>query len=156
MRMIRERSNQPDSDGRQGRVKLRVLLFQFLIIHFSFLLPLAAFAQQCTVKGSAPNFIGKEIRLMVQDDPISGKEVVLAKTKVGADGSFSLSCNVDPVQYGFLQIDRECGDLFLQGGNSIVVRFAPLKRPKAQRHFLIVIFFNLTLLRAMAQSLIVK
>lgn len=146
MRMIRERSNQPDNDRRQGRSKLRVPLFQCLIFNFSFLIPFAGQAQSFTVKGSAPNFIGKEIRLMVQDDPISGKEVLLAKTKVGTDGSFSLSGSVEPVQYGFLQIDRECGDLFLQGGKSVVVRFAPLKRPKGPEAFSDRYFFQLDII----------
>ena len=146
MKTIPVKKNKSDTFIGQGRSRLSALLFQFLIIHFSFLIPLAAFAQQCTIKGSAPNFIGKEIRLVVQEDPISGKEALLAKTKVGADGSFSLSGNVEPVQYGFLQIDRECGDLFLQGGKSVVVRFAPLKRPKGPEAFSDRYFFQLDII----------
>ena len=118
----------------------------FLILHSSFLIPFYGQAQPATVKGSAPNFIGKEIRLMVQDDPISGKEVVLAKAKVAADGSFSLSGNVEPVQYGFLQVGRECGDLFLQRGKTTVVRFAPLKRPKGPEAFSDRYFFQLDII----------
>lgn len=122
-------------------------ILRFPLLHYLcfllLILPFASSSQNATVKGSAPNFIGQEIRLVVQDDPISGEEVVLATTKVNADGGFSLSGNVESAQYGILQIGRECGDLFLERGKTIVVRFAPLKRPKGPEAFSDRYFFKL-------------
>jgi len=123
---------------REGRFCKVCLIWALLV-----LAPLISLGQSATVKGSAPNFIGQELRLVVQDDPISGEEVVLAATKVSEDGSFSLSGNVEAVQYGFLQVGRECGDLFLERGKTVVVRFAPLKRPKGPEAFSDRYFFKL-------------
>jgi len=125
------------------------IFIPFSIFHFPFSLLFLTFsfqtlsAQVATVTGSAPNFIGKEIRLVVHDDPISGVERVLDRTIVNEQGGFKLKGEVETVQYGFLQIGRECGDLFLERGKSVTVRFAPAKRPKGPEGFNDRYFFKL-------------
>jgi peroxiredoxin len=139
-----------DERGGSPSVHLPFTMFTpFSIFHFPFSLlflvlsfqPLLA--QVATVTGSAPNFIGKEIRLVVQDDPISTVERVLDRTTVDERGGFVLKGSVNPVQYGFLQVGRDCGDLFLERGKSVTVRFAPPKRPGAPEGFSDRYFFKL-------------
>lgn len=123
----------------KSQIVNRIFLFLlFFLLSFQHLL-----AQVATITGSAPNFIGKEIRLVVQDDPISGVERVLDRTEVNEWGGFKLSGEVETVQYGFLQVGRECGDLFLERGKSVTVRFAPAKRPKGPEGFNDRFFFRL-------------
>lgn len=117
------------------RFVLSSLIFQFL--------SLTASSQVTTVTGSAPNFIGYEIRLVVHDDPISGVERILDRATVNERGGFTLKGEVEPVQYGFLQVGRECGDLFLEKDRSLTVRFAPPKRPKGPEGFSDRYFFKL-------------
>jgi hypothetical protein len=112
----------------------------FFVFQFLFL---TAKAQVATVTGSAPNFIGKEILLVVYDDPISGTERVLDRTVVDSRGGFTLKGETEPVQYGFVQVGRECGDLFLESGKAVTVRFAPAKRPRGPEGFNDRYFFRL-------------
>jgi len=132
-------------DSLRSTVKLQsaIFNFQFSIFFVLQFLFLSAGAQVATVTGSAPNFIGKEIRLVVHDDPISGVERVLDRTTVNEHGGFTLKGEVEPVQYGFLQVGRECGDLFLERGRSVTVRFAPAKRAKGPEGFNDRYFFRL-------------
>lgn len=114
---------------------MRLLLF-FLIV------PFLASGQQSTIKGVAPLSIGQEIQLRLNDDPISGKERVLAKQLVDVDGSFELK--VVPsgtVQYAMLQVGQNCVDFFIERDKDLELTFVPpkkdQKKPEAfyERHF---------------------
>jgi hypothetical protein len=124
-------------------LQLTIIDFRFSIFFLLQFLFLSASAQVTTVTGSAPNFIGKEIRLVVQDDPISGADRVIDRTTVNERGGFTLKGTVEPVQYGFVQVGRECGDLFLERGKDVTVRFAPPKRPRGPEGFSDRYFFRL-------------
>lgn len=134
-------------------VQPTIFNFQFSVFFVLQFLFRSAGAQVATVTGSAPNFIGQEIRLVVQDDPISGEERTLSSTKVDGKGAFTLTGEVEPAQYGFLQVGRECGDLFLERGKSVTVRFAPPKRAKAPEGFNDRYFFRLDFIDGEAAKL---
>lgn len=128
-------------------------IFHFPFALFLLLVCAPSMAQVSTVSGSAPNFIGQEILLVVQDDPLSGAERVVDRAVVDSRGGFKLSGSVEPVQYGFLQVGRECGDLFLERGKDLTVRFAPVKRPKGPEGFSDRFFFKLDFIEGAGTAL---
>jgi hypothetical protein len=106
-------------------------------------LPFVSNGQFAVIRGVAPLAIGEEIQLRVYDDPISGKERILAKQIIDADGSFELKVVPNEVQYAFLQVGRECADFFIEREKDVELSFVPPKRdgkrPQAfnERHFFI-------------------
>lgn len=115
---------------------------RFLILLFS--LPLVSMAQHAVIKGVAPLAIGKEIQLRVNDDPISGKERVLAKQIIDVDGSFELKVvPTASTQYAFLKVGTDCADFHIERNKDLELSFVPTKedplQPKAfnQRQFFI-------------------
>lgn len=105
------------------------------------IIPLVTSGQHAVIRGVAPLAIGDEIQLRVYDDPISGKERILAKQKVEADGSFELKAIPNGVQYAFLQVGQDCADFFIEREKDLELTFVPPakdpKRPEAfyERHF---------------------
>jgi len=103
--------------------------------------PLVTNGQHATIRGVAPLAIGKEIQLRVYDDPISGKERVLAKQIVDVDGSFELKVLPNETQYAFLQVGQNCADFFIEREKTLELTFVPPakdpKKPEAfyERHF---------------------
>ena len=65
-----------------------------------FLIPFVSNGQHAVIRGVAPLAIGEEIQLRVYDDPISGKERILAKQIIDVDGSFELK--VGPMRSNML------------------------------------------------------
>ena len=114
---------------------MRLLLILLIV-------PLLANGQHAIIKGVAPLAIGKEIQLRVNDDPISGKERVLAKQIVDVDGSFELKVIPNETQYAFLQVGQNCSDFFIQRDKDLELTFVPPvkdpNKPQAfyERHFL--------------------
>ncbi|MBI1288994.1 MAG: redoxin domain-containing protein [Flavobacteriales bacterium] len=116
---------------------MRFLLFLFVV-------PFLASGQYATIRGVAPLAIGQEIQLRVNDDPVSGKERVLAKQTVDVDGSFELKPIVsDKVQYAILQVGQNCADFFMERDKDLELSFVPPakdpNKPEAfyQRHFFV-------------------
>ena len=113
---------------------MRFLLL-FLVI------PLITNGQFAVIRGVAPLSIGQEIQLRVNDDPISGKERVLAKQIVDVDGSFELKGMSNQTQYAFLQVGQNCADFFIERDKDLDLTFVPPARdqnkPEAfyERHF---------------------
>lgn len=113
------------------------------ILFLLFLLPLFSMAQHAIVKGVAPLSIGEEIQIRVLDDPITGKERILASQKVDVDGSFELKIIPNQVQYAILQVGRNCADFYIERDKEIEISFVPPKddplQPKAfnERQFFI-------------------
>jgi hypothetical protein len=98
------------------------------IILVVFLLPLVSMAQHAVIRGVAPLAIGEEIQLRVYDDPISGKERVLASQKIDVDGSFELKVVPNgSAQYAFLQVGTDCADFFIQRDKDVELSFVPPK-----------------------------
>ncbi len=103
--------------------------------------PLLAEGQHAIIRGVAPLAIGKEIQLRVYDDPVSGKERVLAKQVVDVDGSFELKVVPNETQYAFLQVGQNCADFFIERDKTLELTFVPPakdpKKPQAfyERHF---------------------
>lgn len=110
---------------------------------FIFLMPILSSAQFATIKGVAPLSTGEKIQLRVYDDPISGKERIVAEYIIEADGIFEFKAHINRVQYAFLQVGRNCADLFLQRDKGLELSFIPPKRKKDkaeafyERHFFI-------------------
>lgn len=100
------------------------------------ILPLITNGQHAIIRGVAPLAIGEEIQLRVNDDPISGKERILATQKIDVDGSFELKVipNGDP-QYAILQVGQNCADFFIERDANLELSFVPPKpdpnKPKA-------------------------
>ncbi len=105
--------------------------------------PLLAIGQHAVIRGVAPLAIGDEIQVRVYDDPISGKERVLATQKVDVDGSFELKFIPNGAQYAFLQIGQNCADFYIERDTDLELSFVPPKedplKPKAfnERQFFI-------------------
>ncbi|MCB9192773.1 MAG: hypothetical protein H6602_14020 [Flavobacteriales bacterium] len=114
---------------------MRFLLFLLMV-------PFLASGQYATIRGVAPLAIGQEIQLRVYDDPVSGKERVLAKQIVDVDGSFELKPIVnDKVQYAILQVGQNCADFYMEREKDLELSFVPPAKdptkPEAfyERHF---------------------
>jgi len=114
------------------------ILWVFLVV------PFLVNAQRATIKGVAPLAIGEEIQLRVYDDPISGKQRVLASQKIDVDGSFELKAIPNgSAQYAFLQVGTDCADFFIERDKNLELSFVPPKedptKPKAfnERQFFI-------------------
>lgn len=112
-------------------------LFLLLLI-----VPFLASGQHAIIKGVAPLSIGKEIQLRVNDDPISGKERIVASQIVDVDGSFELKVTPnDAVQYAILQVGQKGADFFMERGKTLELSYVPPakdpRRPEAfyERHF---------------------
>ena len=105
------------------------------------IIPFVSSGQHAIIRGVAPLAIGEEIQLRVFDDPISGKERILAKQKVEADGSFELKGLANGVQYAFLQVGQHCADFYIERDKDLELTFVPPakdpKKPEAfyERHF---------------------
>ncbi|MCB9192797.1 MAG: hypothetical protein H6602_14140 [Flavobacteriales bacterium] len=111
---------------------------------FLLVVPFLASGQYATIRGVAPLAIGQEIQLRVNDDPVSGKERVLAKQTVDVDGSFELKPIVnDKVQYAILQVGQNCADFFMERDKDLELSFVPPAKdptkPEAfyERHFFV-------------------
>jgi hypothetical protein len=106
-------------------------------------LPLFSVAQHAIIKGVAPLSQGQEIQLRVLDDPITGKERILASQKIDVDGSFELKVVPNGVQYAILQIGRNCADFYIEREKDLELSFVPPAddqlKPKAfnERQFFI-------------------
>lgn len=112
-------------------------IWLFLVI------PFLANGQHAVIRGVAPLSIGQEIQLRVHDDPISGKERVLARQIIDVDGSFELKAVPNGTQYAILQVGQNCADFFIERDKDIELSFVPPKldprKPQAfyERHFFI-------------------
>ena len=95
------------------------------ILILFFLLPLVSMAQHAVIKGVAPLSIGQEIQLRVNDDPITGKERVLASQQVDVDGSFELKVVPNGAQYAILQVGRNCADFYMERDKDLELSFVP-------------------------------
>lgn len=111
---------------------------------FLLVVPFFVHAQQAVIKGVAPLAIGQEIQLRVNQDPISGKERILAKQIVDVDGSFELTIKPSSsVQYAMLQVGQNCADFFIEPNKDLELSFVPPpKDPKLPRAFYQRFFFT--------------
>jgi len=111
---------------------------------FLLVVPFLASGQYATIRGVAPLAIGQEIQLRVNEDPVSGKERILAKQTVAADGSFELKAIPDDqVQYAILQVGQHCADFYMERDKELELSFVPPPKdptkPEAfyERHFFV-------------------
>jgi len=81
----------------------------------------ALHAEITVVSGRVVNGNGMTIRLMTYADQITYQRVSLAGTTIGEDGRFSLSADLTSVLYGWLDLEFQNADIFLQPGRSYEV-----------------------------------
>lgn len=83
---------------------------------------------QVSIKGTAPDYLGKSVSLFIYDDYITYNEKEIAQAKIDAKGNFSLKADVPETQYAFLRIENEIADFFIEKNGSYEVKFpAPTK-----------------------------
>lgn len=109
---------------------MRLLLILLVI-------PFLANGQYAVIKGVAPLGIGQQIQLRINDDPISGKERVIASQEVDVDGSFDFKVIPNgAVQYVFLQLGQNCSDFFIERDKDLELTFvAPREDPLKPKAF---------------------
>lgn len=71
---------------------------------------------QTGIKGTAPSFAGKEIRLYTYRDYITRSKVMLESTLISGDGSFAINLpeNVNPTFYGIFKIENFAAVMFIE------------------------------------------
>jgi len=91
------------------------ILFSGIIFLFS--LPL--FSQKITtIKGIAPDYVGKTIQVMAIEDYISLKEQQLAITTVKADSTFSMSFMNDTIQKVVIRSNNNFSYIYIEPGKT--------------------------------------
>lgn len=93
-----------------------------LILFLSFF----GFGQLTKVKGLAPSYVGKTIELYGIEDYFSMKQILLAKTTVQQDSSFSIIVDLKNTQKVILQSGNNKGYMYVEPGSSYDV-FMPDK-----------------------------
>jgi len=89
------------------------LLFFILII-----IPTIVFNQSTSISGAVIGAEGQSIRLLAYDDFISKKLITLDKEKIGADGKFDLSFDIEETRMAFLDVNYQRTEIFVEAGKS--------------------------------------
>lgn len=91
----------------------------------AFLIPFVSGAQNTFVKGKAADYAGKVISFYLYTEPVVHQKQELAATKVGADGSFSLSFNLNHTTELYTDLEKYTGTLTAEPGGNYVVSLPP-------------------------------
>ncbi len=100
------------ADANPMNLKLVFLLFFFLTTNLVF----GQKEKAVTIKGFAPSYLGKTIRIGEIEDYLSKKESPLGSTTVGTDSTFQLSFFVKETQKIVLHADRNLTFFYVQPG----------------------------------------
>jgi|GEM_PF-432041 len=96
-------------------MKLKHILFLF--IAFSNGISFGQKEKAVTIKGFAPSYVGKTIRIAEIEDYLSKKELQLGSTTVGNDSTFQLSFFVKETQKIVVHADRNLTFFYIQPGS---------------------------------------
>lgn len=103
---------------------------KFLLFFIYLLIPCIAGAQNTIIKGKAPDYAGKIISFYTYTEPVVHQKQELTSTKIGADGSFSLSFNLKQVSEIYTDLEKFTGMLIAEPGKNYVVTLPPFS-PKS-------------------------
>jgi hypothetical protein len=85
-----------------------------------------------TIKGYAPNYIGKEIVFSGISDYLTYSEVPLARSLVGADSSFTINVDIGYTQRLNLRIDKYSSFIYVDSAKSYTLYVPPPREDEAQ------------------------
>ncbi len=94
------------------------------------MIPLIAGAQNISIKGKAPDYAGKLISFYTYTEPVVHQKDELASTKVGADGSFSLSFYLKQTNEIYTDLEKYTGTIVAEPGKEYLVTLPPFS-PKS-------------------------
>ncbi len=87
---------------------------------------LPSHAEKASIIGEAPEYKGKEARLIIFEDYLTRQEVILDSAKVSIDGSFELETDLRKTREALIRIDDINGKIFLRPGREYSIEFPPL------------------------------
>lgn len=105
----------------------QVLLLLFVFIHF------CHFGQEVIVRGEAKGFEGKKIAVVVVEDELSGKRILLAQADVNDSGLFVVRFETKITRRIYLHLQRVEAPLYVQPGRSYTVVFPPVSSADYKR-----------------------
>lgn len=95
-----------------------------------FLFPVVVGAQNTFIKGRAADYSGKIISCYTYTEPVVHQKQELAATKVGPDGSFSLSFYLNKTSEIYTDLEKFTGTLIAEPGKNYVISLPPFS-PKS-------------------------
>jgi hypothetical protein len=85
----------------------------------------AAQPKEATISGSAPEWAGREIRLLRITDPISRTEEQLSSIVIAADGSFNLAVKIENTECFHLSVNRYSAPVCIDPGQKLRIELLP-------------------------------
>jgi len=100
-------------------------MYRILIIIFFTLVTLQLKAQNTVISGKAVDYIGKEILFYTYSDPVMHQKHELGNTKVGADGSFSISLSINQTMEVYADLEKYTGTFIAEPGRNYIITLPP-------------------------------
>src|SRR5690606_19934801 len=75
------------------------------------------FSQPSSISGTAPGWAGKEIRLLIENDPISKTYREVDSDSIAMDGSFNLSVDTNESALYWLEVQRFKSPIWISPGS---------------------------------------
>lgn len=91
------------------------------IVFFS----LSANAQRAEIRGNSENWIGKQIRLVAEQDPISKTHAYIDSDTISSEGSFNLSVDLDEIALYWLTVNRFRAPIWIAPGAEYEITIIP-------------------------------
>ena len=96
------------------------------------LCPLLVSAQSTRISGQAPDYIGGQVLLYIEEDALSQKEIVVQSTEVDESGEFALDLDLTETSPVRISIDHVSGNMVVQPGVRYQVFFPPLQNEQVR------------------------
>jgi peroxiredoxin len=100
-------------------------MYRTIIFLLSFFNISQLFAQSVVISGKASDYSGKEISFYTYSDPVVHQKDELGSTRVGADGSFSITISVSQPFEIYTDIEKYTGTLIVEPGKNYSVTLPP-------------------------------
>lgn len=109
-----------------------MVIFRLCLALFGVATTLATLAQSVRIAGDAPDYIGKQVIVYAEADPLSERRMVLESTEVDSTGKFLVMVDVAETTPVALTIDHVRGPLILSPRSGYSVFFPPLSREQVR------------------------
>ena len=117
------------------RLSLKGHMKRILLLVISLYFPLIAFTQAINISGTVSGADGQTIRMIAHDDFISKKIITLDKCAIGNDGSFELNFAIRETIIGYLDINYQRAEIFLEPDSSYVLEISYDKENQLASYF---------------------